>query len=150
MSKDRGVTHPGQQGQNLDRRRDFFEDQFYGYGYIWYWDSWRMEMYTLVIMGFQNHLPNLWYLRTRSGITCISCFKEDSEKLRCSSYLIKQQPFDIKFLVVILRRNSTHIVFNLKLHDNRWLELWSFCLWKPGEVETIGSKNRRKKWQKSV
>ena len=98
-------------------------------------------MYTLVIMGFQNHLPNLWYLRTRSGITCISCFKEDSEKLRCSSYLIKQQPFDIKFLVVILRRNSTHIVFNLKLHDNRWLELWSFCLWKPGDNRKDLGKN---------
>ena len=90
-------------------------------------------MYTLVIMGFQNHLPNLWYLRTRSGITCISCFKEDSEKLRCSGYLIKQQPFDIKFLLAILRRHSTHIAFNIKLHDNCWLQLRSFCLWKPGD-----------------
>ena len=34
MSEDRGVPHPVQQGQNLDRRRDFFEDQIYGYGYI--------------------------------------------------------------------------------------------------------------------
>ena len=31
MSEDRGVTHPLQQGQNLDRRRDFFENQIYGY-----------------------------------------------------------------------------------------------------------------------
>ena len=34
MSEDRGVTHPGQQGQNLDRPRDFFENPIYGYGYI--------------------------------------------------------------------------------------------------------------------
>ena len=34
MSEDRGVTPPVQQGQRLDRRRDFFEDQIYGYGYI--------------------------------------------------------------------------------------------------------------------
>ena len=34
MSEDGGVTHPGQQGQNLERRRDFFEDQTYGYEYI--------------------------------------------------------------------------------------------------------------------
>ena len=54
------------------------------------------------------------------------------KKLGCSSYLVKQQPFDIKFLLAILRRHSTHIAFNIKLHDNRWLELWSFRLWKPG------------------
>ena len=28
MSEDRGVTHPGQQGQNLDRRRDFLKTKF--------------------------------------------------------------------------------------------------------------------------
>ena len=28
MSENRGVTHPGQQGQNLDRRRDFLKTKF--------------------------------------------------------------------------------------------------------------------------
>ena len=32
MSEDRGVTNPViQQGQNLDRRRNFFENQIYEY-----------------------------------------------------------------------------------------------------------------------